>query len=120
MKAYDRRVRAALLVMFLAAAGCGDDDGASLPTVDCTPPVPAFAEVNAFRTNCVNCHSIQLPPDDRRGAPVGMDYDVYASAAAIAEDTARTVFHRSMPPSGGLFPADKDVLYRWSLCGAPP
>src|SRR5262245_18751481 len=103
-------------------AACSGDDGdtATLPTVDCAPPVPTFAEVSAFRSNCINCHSIQLPPDDRGGAPAGLDYDVYASAAAAAEETAHTVFIGTMPPSGGLFPADKEVLYRWSLCGAPP
>lgn len=112
----------ALLIVPLAVTACGDDDGdgASLPTVDCTPPVPTFAEVRAFRSNCINCHSIQLTDNSRQGAPEGMDYDVHASAAAVAEATARTVYEGSMPPSGGLFPADKDVLYRWSLCGAPP
>lgn len=111
-----------VVIVLLHTVACGDDDDdrASLPMVDCTPPVPAFAEVGAFRSNCVNCHSIQLPFDARRGAPIGMDYDVYASAAAVAEATAHTVFVGSMPPSGGLFPADKEVLYRWSLCGAPP
>jgi len=103
----------------LAACG-GGDDAPSLPTVDCAPPVPRFAEVTAFRSNCANCHSIQLGRDDRMGAPVGMDYDVYASAAAVAEATARTVFDGSMPPTGGLLAADKLVLYRWALCGAPP
>jgi hypothetical protein len=117
------RVTRFVVLMTLVACGGddgGDGDGATLPTVDCTPPVPTFAEVGAFRTNCTMCHSVQLPNDARSGAPVGMDYDVYASAAAVAEDTARTVFQMTMPPSGGLFPADKEVLYRWSLCGAPP
>jgi len=103
----------------LAACG-GGDDAPTLPTVDCAPPVPTFAEVSAFRSNCANCHSIQLGRDDRMGAPVGLDYDVYASAAAVAEATARTVFDHSMPPTGGLVEADKLVLYRWGLGGARP
>jgi hypothetical protein len=105
----------------MCVIGCSDPESApTLPTVDCTPPVPTFAQVNAFRTNCTNCHSVQLTGGSRMGAPVGMNYDVYASAAAVGDATARTVFEGSMPPSGGLFPADKDVLYRWTLCGAPP
>ncbi|HUQ02131.1 MAG TPA: hypothetical protein VM261_06515 [Kofleriaceae bacterium] len=113
--------RALVLVILLGSDACGDEPAAAtLPTVDCAAPVPTFAQVSAFRTSCTNCHSIQLPPDDRGGAPPGLNYDVYASAAAAAEDTARTVFTGTMPPSGGLFPADKDVLYRWSLCGSPP
>lgn len=112
---------ALVLVIATVAAACGgDDDGASLPTVDCTPPVPTFAQVRAFRSSCSNCHSIQLTGNSRMGAPVGMDYDLYASAAAVGEPTARTVFEGSMPPSGGLFSADKEVLYRWTLCGSPP
>ena len=113
-------MRAALLLLCVVGCSSDPEPPPTLPTVDCTPPVPTFAQVNAFRSNCSNCHSIQLTGNSRMGAPVGMDYDVYASAAAVAEDTARTVFGGSMPPSGGIQPADKEVLYRWSLCGAPP
>lgn len=116
--AYDAGVRATIVLCLIA--GCASDPAPTLPEVDCAPPVPAFGDVLAFRTNCVSCHSIQLSGSSRRGAPVGMDYDVYASAAAIAEPTARTVFLGTMPPTGGILPADKDVLYRWALCGAPP
>ncbi len=114
------RLVAVTVIASLSGAGCGGDDSAALPTVDCAPPVPTFAEVTAFRSNCANCHSVQLGRDDRQGAPVGMDYDVYASAVAVAEATARSVFDRSMPPSGGITAADTLVLYRWSLCGTPP
>jgi len=111
-------VRVAITLCLIV--GCASEAPATLPEVDCATPVPTFADVTAFRTSCVSCHSIQLTGPSRAGAPAGMDYDVYASAAAVAEPTARTVFLGTMPPSGGIQPAAEDVLYRWSLCGAPP
>lgn len=114
-------ITAVMVSAGLGGASCdGADAPATLPTVDCAAPIPTFGEVAAFRSSCASCHSIQLDEAGRRGAPVGMDYDVYASAAAVAEATAHTVFIGAMPPSGGIADADQVVLYRWSLCGAPP
>ncbi len=108
------------IVLAIALTACGGDDGGpSLPTVDCSPPVPTFSQVRAFNTNCTMCHALALPYEARSGAPVGMDYDVYASAVAVGDATASTVFQMTMPPSGGLFPADKEALYKWTLCGMP-
>lgn len=97
-------------------AGCEQE----LPDVDCAPPVPAFAEVHAFRLSCTTCHSSTLQGPARFGAPPGVDFDTHASAMAHAEHAVRRVFAGEMPPTGRLADADKQDLYRWSLCGTPP
>jgi hypothetical protein len=113
----------AVVVAALAAvaaaglAGCGED----LPSVDCTTPaVPTFAMVNAFHVSCTTCHSSTLTGSARFGAPPEVNFDVYESAASHAEEAARRVFSGSMPRQGSLAAADKEVLYRWALCGTPP
>ena len=58
-------------------------------------------------------YSIFLQPD-------GTLFGYVEVPDSLAEATARTVYLGTMPPSGGIQPAAEDVLYRWSLCGAPP
>ena len=102
------------------AAGCGGDEE-TLPTVDCSGTVPKFAEVTLFQDSCSNCHGQDVAGPDRLGAPVDINFDSYDSAKAHAEKAASEVFSGAMPPTGGDdFPeAQKQQLYKWSLCGTP-
>lgn len=105
------------LGLALAAAGCGAD----LPDVDCaTPAVPTYAMVSAFTLSCNTCHASTLRGAARFGAPPGIDFDTHEAAVVHAEDAARQVFSGAMPPTAELAASDKEVLYRWSLCGTPP
>ena len=97
-------------------AGCEQE----LPEVDCAPPVPAFADVHAFRLSCTTCHASTLQGAARFGAPPGVDFDTHASAMRHAHEAARRVFSGDMPKRGQLAEADKQDLYRWALCGTPP
>ncbi len=107
------------LTFLLAAIGCGDE--AALPTVDCaTPAVPTYAMVTALTTSCVNCHSSTLSGGARFGAPTGLDYNTFASAMTNATEGAAEIFAGSMPPAPAIIAeADKQVYYRWALCGTP-
>lgn len=97
-------------------AACGED----LPSVDCaTPAVPTYAMVNAFAVSCNTCHASTLSGAARFGAPPGINYDTYEAAKAHAESGVKEVFGGSMPPTGALPAGDKEVFYRWGLCGTP-
>ena len=103
------------IVVALVAAACGEDG----PTADCTPPVPTYAMVEAFRISCNGCHASTLQGAARFGAPPGIDFDIYESAAEHAEHAAEEVFAGRMPPTAELVDADEQTLYRWALCGTP-
>jgi hypothetical protein len=112
-----RTVTLALVLATATLAACGGED---LPTVDCsTPAVPTFSMVNVLTVSCATCHASTLSGAARFGAPVGLDYDTFAAAKANAEEGAAEIFSGSMPPTGGLPEADKQVYYRWALCGTP-
>lgn len=102
-------------MLTVVAAGCGSD----LPDVDCTAPVPTYAQVHAFSVSCISCHHAGLTGAARFGAPPSVNFDTYAAARPHAELAARRVFAGEMPRTGTLSAADKEDLYRWSLCGTP-
>jgi uncharacterized membrane protein len=109
-------LHALAVALALTAAGCS----AELPDVDCaTPAVPGYAMIDAFTISCNTCHASTLTGASRFGAPPGIDFDTYEAAVLHAEDAARAVFAGDMPPTARLAAADKEVLYRWSLCGTP-
>ncbi|MBP6631629.1 MAG: hypothetical protein KBG28_28660 [Kofleriaceae bacterium] len=111
----------ALVVLTPLAVACGSDapQEGDLPEVDCNQTIPRFGEVAAFNIDCRNCHDSALDGSSRRGAPVGIDYDIYSSAVMWAEETASTVYVGSMPVETELRNRDKTPLYLWSLCGTP-
>lgn len=114
---------ACIAALLTAASGCGGDDGygTGVPDVDCSQPVPTFAEVLAFPRTCNSCHTVDIADDDpRRDAPAGMNFDVLSSAQQYAEQAAVTVNEGTMPPSGALSFNDRDALFLWALCGTPP
>lgn len=113
-----------LSLFSLATVSCADDGGGAeageLPEVDCAAaPVPKFSEMSAVWAKCTSCHSSTLTGPARSGAPVGYDYDVYASAKAEATEAAAEVFAGTMPIGTTMTDAEKDQLYRRAQCGTP-
>ena len=103
-----------LLSVTVTLSGCDE-----LPEVDCNAaPIPTFQQVTIW-PKCTNCHSSTLTGADRMSAPVGVDFDTYASASAHAEKAAEEVYEGEMPRLGTATAEEKDSLYRWALCGTP-
>ena len=70
---------------------------------------------------CLGCHSSQLSPDMRQGAPLDVNFDMAAGVNMYLERMAfrATGDMPTMPPVGGP-PADQRQLFsEWLSCGAP-
>ncbi len=89
------------------------------------PPSPVACEASVtwdgfahgfFLTYCNACHS-QANPDNRYGAPLGIDFDsealVYAQATRVR---ARVLDDQTMPLGGGVTPDDLVLLDRYLSC----
>ena len=59
---------------------------------------------------CTGCHSSALGGVDRRGAPLGVDYDTYQAAKVSADDAEKRIQAGVMPP-GQPLPSDEKVLF---------
>ena len=90
--------------------------GCAPPPADC-PTWEGLAEP-FLTTWCTPCHATTVSPADRRGAPVGMDFDTHAAAAVWAEAIAEAVASERMPPAGGVDPLQREALSAWVACGA--
>jgi hypothetical protein len=125
---------AALVGAALVAAACSSGgssaDGATaagvspIPDRVCPKTSPLTYEsfgAPFFLDYCTGCHASTVAEGDRRGAPVGVDFDtldgirsklglVYARAA---DD------HTAMPPAGGPNADIRHQLGDWLACGAP-
>jgi cytochrome c5 len=113
------------LALSSSVFACGaKDEGESLPEIDCAKvTVPTFAEVNAFKTNCVICHGKNLTGPARQEAPAEWNFDDYESASSEPEEVVAEVYEGAMPPPASnlkLSDADKQQVYAWGLCGAKP
>ncbi len=70
---------------------------------------------------CLGCHSDQLAPNDRAGAPEAIDFNTREDVVEWSE----RIWARSgddnltMPPVGGPSPEDRFYLAQWLACGAP-
>lgn len=119
------KIRMLLVVvsaLSVVGAGCPSEEEGELPEVDCAMgPIPTYAEVGAFQ-KCSACHSSALSGSTaRHEAPADINYDTYAGAEAHATKAASEVNEGAMPPADSgitLTAAEKDALYKWSLCGA--
>jgi hypothetical protein len=70
-------------------------------------------------TWCTPCHAATVPEEDRRGAPLGVDFDTWAGAAMWADRIAvRAAPGGAMPPAGGMTDDERERLIRWAECGA--
>ena len=75
---------------------------------------------NIFRQKCLGCHLSTLPAGQRGGAPVGVDFDTFATARQFGDEiVARTVELMNMPPSGPLSDEEKQALLNWKALGFP-
>jgi hypothetical protein len=116
-----RAPRSVFALVLVAACGGDDGGGSGVPEVDCTQPVPSFAEVEAFPNTCNACHTVLIADDDpRRDAPPGMNFDIYSVAVDNAQRIAISVNEGTMPPAGGVIFSEKQDLFLWALCGTPP
>jgi uncharacterized membrane protein len=98
------------------ALACGNDGSAS--TVDaCMEQGLDYTTAAApfLTTYCRSCHSAGSP--QRRGAPVGVDFDSEADAVTHAAAIERTVLNEgSMPVGGGVPEKDLERLRGWLAC----
>lgn len=120
---------AIVLALIIPGAGCGDAPMVA-PTFDANFDDPCSSIVSAswdnygenfIRNYCRGCHSSQLAPDDRHGAPPSVNLetleDVHMRLERI-EDRA-TGEDPDMPPGGGPTEEERRRLADWLSCGAP-
>jgi uncharacterized membrane protein len=107
------------VTLLLALSGCAGEPAADTAAVDCesSPDVDWTGFAHGFVTTyCVSCHSVNNT-ERRYGAPEGLDFDteadVYASAARIR---VRTLDEETMPPGGGVFADDLELLDIYLTC----
>lgn len=112
------------LIALLGLVACNGDRGET-PTDSGTPPPVCDVSWEQFveptlRNWCVPCHSVNVPEVDRRGAPLGVDFDTWEQSHAWADRIAVRVLDeaRPMPPAGGLADWEREDLARWAACGA--
>ncbi len=69
-----------------------------------------------FASYCLSCHSASTP--DRRGAPVGMDFDSEAQVLTNLDGIERSVLTDvTMPRGGGVPEAELERLRTYIACG---
>ncbi len=107
-------------------------DTASSPSAIPTPPTSTecgqdeqltwdgFAQ-GFFLSWCTACHSSELGPGDRGGAPEGVDFDVYRGVLALSSRITATATgpEPTMPPVVMAPAADRERLAQWIACGLP-
>ena len=75
---------------------------------------------NIFRQKCLSCHLSTLPAGQRDSAPVGVDFDTFATAKQFGDEIVeRAVELMDMPPSGSLSDEEKQALLNWKTLGFP-
>ena len=75
---------------------------------------------NIIRQKCLSCHLSTLPAGQRESAPVGVDFDTFATAKQFGDEIVeRAVELMNMPPSGPLSDAEKQALSNWKALGFP-
>lgn len=108
-----------LLVWLAACGGAPDTGGATVDDAACdsAPEVTWDGWTDGFfLTYCRACHSATTP--DRRGAPVGTDFDTEAQVRAQADAIRRAVLEdATMPVGGGVYEDDQALLGVFLDCG---
>ncbi len=106
-----------MLVLLLA---CAPDPALDSSSSDACVPTASWDGWGQgfFATWCGSCHSATTA--DRRGAPVGLDFDTAAQVhAARAAITQATLTASTMPVGGGLSSADRTLLEAYLACVDP-
>jgi hypothetical protein len=133
----------AMLLVILAAAGCGDDgdstgdggiDGTqivngcpSLTGRQANPGDPIDGDTYAtfaaplFADFCTRCHATTVTGDDRMGAPIGYDWDVEATVRSELPRIRVAVGVLNFMPFNAPFLTceQRQRLVRWIDAGAP-
>lgn len=111
-----------LMFATLALTSCGEkvaDSGAESSDCGRKPPLTwdNFGE-GMMDKHCNGCHSTLVPRDQRKGAPVGVDFNTYEGVLEFADRIhARSVVEPpTMPPGGGPDPTEKVRLEEWLRC----
>lgn len=130
------RSRRELLFVFplVAAAAAACSGSSSAPDTsataqpiqgrDCPKSSPLTYEsfgAPFFLDYCTGCHSSKVAEADRRGAPVGVDFDTLDGIRSkLAKIYGRAGDdHTTMPPAGGPNADLRHQLGDWLACGAP-
>jgi hypothetical protein len=107
------------VVALLALAGCAGDAAEPPAPIPCDEVGWSDYTEPLLTTWCTPCHSSTVPEENRRGAPVGVDFDTWAGAVQWADRIAvRAGPGGTMPPAGGLTDDQRAGLARWVECGA--
>ncbi len=112
------------LVLLLVACNAGDpDEVAVAPNEDCERPDVTWQTYadGFFRNWCTGCHSSELAPERRNGAPPGFDFD---DVGLVRDHSARILARATgdeptMPPSTGPSHEELHLLQTWFECGTP-
>ena len=72
-------------------------------------------------TWCTSCHAATLDPNDRMGAPQGIDFDTWEGASLWADRIVAVTQGQeaTMPPAGGPSDEEREAIAAWVACGAP-
>lgn len=68
---------------------------------------------------CASCHSSLIQPEDRAGAPLGVDVESLAGVRQHLDRVIARVEAGDMPPAGGVPEDERARLLQWLRCGAP-
>jgi hypothetical protein len=107
-----------LLVLVAACSGDPPDPCAEAPTYD--PDIKALVA-----TYCIDCHAKGVMGGDRMGAPVGLDFDDYATLMANLDDFADAFTSGVEPPRDNpeappaTSGAEREIVNEWRRCGYP-
>ena len=107
-------------MLLLALLACASrDDASPVATQDCADAVAVSWDEwgqGFFGTWCRSCHSATTP--DRRGAPVGTDFDTWTEVQAQAAAIQQAVLDSgTMPVGGGISADDRALLEALLQCG---
>ncbi len=75
--------------------------------------------VDFFANHCGGCHSMALEGEERKGAPVGLDWDDYPAVMKNAKGIEVDLIKELMPPVEWIDPREVDNLLEWFACGGP-
>lgn len=115
-------------------AACGPMNPEAKPTPTPTPfplgtracpPSSTYTYENFgepfLRSQCLGCHSADLPEGSRQQAPIDVNFNTYDEVrqwgVQIFADAADGATR--MPPAGGPTAADRVALGDWLACNAP-
>ena len=110
------------LVLFLASVYCLPVSAQVTTPAEIAPVYEGDNGIlaNIFRQKCLSCHLSTLPAGQRDSAPVGVDFDTFATAKQFGDEIVEhAVELMDMPPSGPLSDEEKQALLNWKALGFP-